>query len=173
MANVDKPMGFVPYQKIDGGDIISKVGKLSSSNTVIAPNDAIEWRSDGYLHIAQASSLTIEGVALKAVAANTGGTIEYVPVKGHRFIAQADEADIAAQTNIGLNYNIVATTSSGGKSLMEVDSSTGATTKTLPVKVVGLYEGGLGYTTPNAFGEFAKVIVEFNETAGAAGGTGV
>ena len=172
MANVDFPMGFIPYKKKGGVDITHEVGKVLATNAEIAIGDAIEWRSDGCLHIAQASSLTIEGVAVEHKAANAGGTIQYVPARDHLFIAQADEADIAAQTNCGLNYNIVATVPSSGKSQMEVDSSTGATTKTLPVKVIGLYEGELGYATANAFGAQAKVIVQFNETADSAGGTG-
>lgn len=172
MPSVDYPFGFIPIAKNSDTNLTYMAGDVSPTNSEIAPGDALERKADGYIGPAVASSRTIVGVATQAKAANEGGKVTYVPAKGHWFVVQADGADIAAQTNLNLNYDLVATVPSGGRSQMELDSDTGATTATLPLKALHLYTGfGQGYT--NTFGLNCKVVVEFNETAFGGGSVGI
>lgn len=172
MPNVDFPFGFRPIKKISDSQLTNEVGDISATNVEIAPGDILDYQSDGFIGRASTSSRTIVGVAAEAKAANSGGTVRYVPAKGHQFVVQADEADIAAQTNLKLNYNFVDTAPSGGRSQMELDSSSGAVTATLPLKAIRLYDGfGQGYT--NEFGDKCKVVVEFNECAFSGGSVGI
>lgn len=140
MANADFPMGAVPHRKTDGTSFVLQYHEISSSNSAIYEGDFIEARNDGYAHPAQASSVTIFGVSAKYIPANTGGTVPYYPAENSIFIMQSDDATIAAQTNLLLNYNIVATAGSAttGRSAMEIDGNTGATTADLPIKVLRL-----------------------------------
>lgn len=176
MANPDFPMGFIPLRKKGGGKVEYDYVTLSSTNAAIAPNDALIRTSAGVIDIATAASQNIVGVAAEAKAANTGGLIQIVPAKGHQFVCQADEADVAAVTNLNLNYDIVATASVSGQSKMELDSSTGATTASLPLKAIEKFDGFMPGGTDqyaNDYGAQVKLVVEFNSTSEGLGSVGV
>lgn len=134
MANVDFPRGFAPYK----GDMKTEWYKIASNNAEIGLYDLVERRTDGFVHPAQATSITIIGVSAQHVPANTGGEIPVYDDPNMRFLAQMDETEFDAQTDFDLNYNIVATTPNAttGRSQMEIDSSTQAATATLPIKVL-------------------------------------
>lgn len=154
MANVDFPRGFIPYRgKMDTEDL-----PLASNNPEIGENDLIELRTDGFYYPAQASSTTIVGSAAAHIPANSGGNVPVYTDPNMRYLAQADESQIDAQTDLDLNYNIVAGSpdSLTGRSTMEIDSSTGALTATLPIKLlrVAVVENQYG----NALG--ANVLLE-------------
>lgn len=153
MANVDFPRGFTPKYRISGGTISLLSGDLASTHDEIAKDDALERRSDGYIHRAQASSVTIIGVSAEYKAANTGGTIQFVPANDTVFEGQVDDSTVNAQTDLGQNYNIVATApDSQGRSQMEIDGDSQNTTATLPVQILRVSPGSeLG----------ANVLVEF------------
>lgn len=172
MANVDNPRGFIPIRYKNGSPLRVEYFDVSSSNSAIGVNDIVERRSDGYVHIAQASSVSIVGVAAEAKSANAGGTIAVYPAPGLLMQAQSDDATITAQTDLGLNYNITATAPSGGKSQMEIDGNTGATTATLPILVERVAEI-IDANRTNTLG--ANVLLEctFNQCAYNGGGTGV
>lgn len=172
MANVDAPRGFIPIRYKDGRKFAVEYFDVLSTNDAIAVNDIVERRADGFAHIAQASSVSILGVAAESKAASSGGTIAVIPAPGLVMLAQCDEADVNAQTDIGLNYNIVATAPSNGKSQMEIDSSTQAATATLPI-LIERVAAITDWDRTNTLG--ANVLVEcvFNACAYNGGGTGV
>lgn len=152
--NVDFPRGFIPYK----GCHRTEYYPIASNNAEIGLFDLVERRADGFVHPAQATSVTILGVAAERKAANSGGEIAVYDDPFMRFLAQMDEADFDAQTDFDLNYNIVATTPNTltGQSQMEIDSSTGAATATLPIKVLRVAD--VLSPAGNALG--ANVLVE-------------
>lgn len=154
MANVDFPGGFVP--KGDGNEAVNYYD-IASNNGEIGLYDLVERRSDGYIHQAQASSVTIIGVAAEHKAANSGGQIAVYDDPNMTFIAQMDETEFDAQTDFDLNYNIVVGTpnSLNGRSIMEIDSSSQAATATLPIKVLRL--ASVITQAGNALGANARV----------------
>jgi len=76
-----------------------------------------------------------------------------------RFVVQADGADIDAQTDLGLNYELLCTDrdSATKESRQELDSSTGATTATLPLRAIEIDR-----KINNALGAQVDVIVKIN-----------
>ncbi len=154
MANVDFPRGFIPFK----GCMDTEYYPIASNNSEIGLFDLVERGADGNLGPAQASSVTIIGVAAEHKAANSGGELAVYDDPFMRFIAQADEAEINAQTDFDLNYNIVATTPNAttGQSQMEIDSSSQASTNTLPIKILRVVD--MISQAGNALG--ANVLVE-------------
>lgn len=169
--NVDFPRGFIPVRYKDGRSLTNEYFDISATNAEIAKNDIVERRADGFVHIAQASSVTIVGIAAEHKAANSGGQIAVVPAPGLVMQAQVDDATVDAQTDIGLNYNIVATVPSGGKSQMEIDGSTQATTATLPILIERV--SNVIDQTGNVLGANVLVDCVFNQCAYNGGGTGI
>lgn len=174
MANADKPMGFIPYKQINGGDPVAMSVDLLSTNAVIGLYDVVSFVAGGAVDRFTAAERTGYGIALESKAVNSGGTLMVCPLEGHLFICQADEADVAALTNLGLCYDIVATAPSNGLSQMELDSSTGATTATLPLKAIKKYDGFADPEVyPNDYGANVKLVVAFNETFFKGGSVGI
>lgn len=164
MANVDRPNGFAPHGQILRirpytaavavlrGDMVNrKAGSASTSGLMeVEPGDASE---------------ALIGVALNAAA--IGEVVYVADHPDQEFVGQADGADIATGVDFGLNFDLLATDGANGQSAHEIDSSTGATTATLPLKVLRLAPA-----VDNELGEFAKCVVKINNHQ-LAGGTGV
>ena len=172
MANLDFPQGFVPVRYRNSSmDLSCEVGLMNPTHDEIGLYDLVERRTDGYIHRAQASSVTILGVAAEHVAANATGEIKYYPTEGLLMHAQASGNEIDAIDDFDLVYNIVATAPSAttGRSQMEIDSSTGAATATLPIKILRVVpvESQAG----NALG--ANVLLECVLNEGAIKGAGL
>lgn len=154
MANVDKPNGFVPYGPIlrlrpyyaavatFRGDMMNqKAGSSQTGGLVdVEPADASE---------------ACIGVAINS--ASVGGTVWVADHPDQEFVGQGDESDFADASDLGLNYNLLATDGSGDKSAHEIDSSTQATTATLPIKALRLLPA-----PDNAFGANARIIFKIN-----------
>lgn len=136
MANRDFPGGFEPKRVRGGGTVLPTYYDIASNNSAIDKFDLVERGSDGYISRAQASSTTIVGVALEGKVANSGGKIAICDAPDVIYEAQADDSTIDAQTDFDLNYNIVAGSAAGGRSVMEIDASTQAATATLPIKIL-------------------------------------
>lgn len=170
MANFDFPRGFEVVRKTDGADPRLQYATIAPTNTAIGKNDLLEARSDGFIWRAQAGTTTAFGIAAEAKAANTGGEIGYEPIDATTVIrAQSDDATIAAQTNLLLNYDIVdAAPSAAGLSQQEIDGSTGDTTASLPIKAIKVEQ----VVTPNGnvFGN--HVVLECIVNQGAYKGAG-
>lgn len=171
MANPDFPRGFQPIRMISGcTELTSQIGDISSSNGEIDKHDLLERRTDGYIHRAQASSVTIIGVANEHKAANSGGTINYTPTDNLVMLAQASAAEIDAQTDFDLVYDIVVTSPTGtGRSQMEINSASGAATSTLPIKILRV--APMQPQSKNVLG--ANVLLECMVNTGVTKGAGL
>jgi hypothetical protein len=150
MANKDQNQGLSP------------VGKLISANeyeagSTIYPGDLVKIANDGQCDPCAASEAAI-GVAL-TYASGAGQKVMVADSPDQRFLIQADDATIAAQTNLALNYNITVGTASTlyKRSAMQLDSSTGATDSILPLRALNI-----GQAVDNAFGSKVDVIVKIN-----------
>lgn len=142
MPNLDFPRGAEPIRMRDGGSIVSDIIEIASTNTLIGYFDLLERRADGFIWPAQAASTTIVGIAMETIQANTGGTINYVPLNADvLFTMQSDDASIDAQTDFDLVYDIIASAPNAltGRSTMEIDGSSGAATATLPIKILRVH----------------------------------
>lgn len=131
MANRDEPKGFEPKG-------VARRANAYLSGGIVYPGDAVRLDNSGRVVAASASNALL-GVALSYASA-AGQSVLVADEPNQEFIVQADDADIDAQTDINLNYNILAT---GGDTLfkisrMELDSDTGATSSILPLKLLGI-----------------------------------
>lgn len=150
MANTDRPKGLRPYERAIRETPYTAGG-------AIYPGDAVHMEADGKVDAATASEALV-GVAATYAAADGDEVIVWDDPQ-QKFVVQADDGTTLAQTNIGLNYNIVATAGNATykQSRMELDSDSGATTSTLPLRLIGVSrEEG------SEIGEFAKCVVVIN-----------
>lgn len=154
MANADRPSGFKPW-----GPIL-RVRPYLAKGTISA-GDAVNRKAgssdtDGRCEVEEAdASEALVGVA--AHAATSGQEVLVYDHPDQEFVVQADESDIATNAKIGLNYDLVATNGVSGNSRHELDSSTYATTATLPLRLLRIAP-----LADNAIGEFCKCIVKIN-----------
>jgi len=159
MANADLVVGAQPA----GRGYQANVYKAES---VIYKGDFVKKNANGTVARAAASNALL-GVAMSDAAA--AGDCLVADHPDQLFRIQADDATIDAQTDIGLNYNIVVGTASTAykRSAMELDGDTGATDSTLPLKLMRIEAA-----PDNALGANVKCIVRINNHQNA-GGTGV
>lgn len=164
MANADRPRGLEP-----SGDPI-RVSKYVA-DTTLSPGELVKKTAAGKVEAAAAGAAGAIGVCLSYAAAD-GDTVLVADHPQQKFVVQADGADIDAQTDIGLNYNIVATAedSTYKISRMELDSDTGATDSNLPLRLVDIDD-----RPDNALGANVDCIVMINnhQNSADAGSTGV
>lgn len=167
MANQDQPRGLEPW-----GKVLRETIYVAGAD--VKPGDALVLSADGKVDPVGTGG-AIYASTVMGVCADIGADGEEVAVYDHPdqlFLIQADGADIAAQTNLGLNYSIVATTadSTFNMSRMELDSSSGGTLNTLPLKALAVDK-----KIDNALGAQVDVIVRINnhQLVADAGSTGV
>lgn len=153
MANRDTPYGFKPLR----GPFRAQKYQLAAANSAIGVGDLLVQGTDGCVDLAAASATQIVGVALEAKGASNAGEILISDHPETIYVAQCDDGTAIAQTDMNLNFNIVATASANGVSKMEIDSNTGAVTAALPVRAIRLHKA-----VDNAFGEFNKIEVKIN-----------
>ena len=149
MANRDRPKGFSPHGKIISANVYE-------AGSTIAPGEFVRMASDGQLD-AVAAGETILGLSLGY--ATVGQAILVSDAPEQRYVGQADETELDAQTDIGNNCDVVATADNTTykTSRMEIDSST-VTAGAAQLTILGLEQ-----RPDNAFGEFASVIVRIAE----------
>jgi hypothetical protein len=150
MANADRPRGFAPY------------GKIKSANTYEAgaacyPGDLVSLASDGQVD-PTAAGATILGCCLSYASA-AGAKVLVSDDPEQRYVVQADETEVDAQTDIGNNCDITATAgnSTYKTSRQELDSST-IGTSAAQLTILDIEQ-----RPDNAFGGFVDVIVRINE----------
>lgn len=150
MANLDQPQGFRPK-----GDV-RRLNEYVAAGAIY-PGDAVSQEAGGRVAAASATAALCGVAATYAAAA--GDAVMVWDDPDQLFIVQADDATIDAQTDIGLNYDILATAGDATYrvSRMEVDASTQATTATLPLKLLAIEK-----RPDNALGGFVDVIVKIN-----------
>jgi hypothetical protein len=130
MPNRDMPQGFQPKGRV------LRLNAYQAGGTIY-PGDAVTLSSAGQVTAASASTALV-GVA--ASYATSGEDVLVFDDPNQLFEGQADDATIDAQTDINLNYDLLATAgdSTYKASRHEVDASTQATTATLPLKVIAV-----------------------------------
>jgi len=155
----DAPYGFKPVRHLTGGEIRTESLTLTAANAIIGKGDLLSIAADGTVDRAAAADTTIVGVAAAPAAASDGTTILAYIDPNIVYRAQTDDGTgtLTAQTGINLNADFVVANATSGISRMEIDENTGATTATLPLKVLGLYN-----SPSNAFGEFNELEVIIN-----------
>ena len=159
MPNVSRPEGFRPHGEV------KRLSKYIAAGAIY-PGDLVSQEAGGRVAAASATSALIGAAAGYAAAA--GDVIMVYDHPEQMLVAQADDATIDAQTDLGLNYDIVAAAAdtSYRVSRMQIDASTQATTATLPIKALRLDE-----KPDNALGSVVKVVCKINNHQ-LAGGTG-
>lgn len=164
MANKDRPHGFQPYGRI----LRTTNYPLAAANSRVRRGDLLVMTVAGTVNLAAASATQIIGVAAESREANDGAstevrknTIAVYDDPDQHFEAQADSADISSVAAIFANYNVVATVSTTQPvSQMEIDGDTGATTATLPIKVLKIHPA-----MDNAYGGYVRCICVINNHA--------
>lgn len=158
MANADRPCGLEPFERV------LRARDYKADGTIF-PGDAVKLKDDGEVERAAASNALL-GVALSYATA--GQKVLVADHPDQIFKVQSDSADVDAQTDINLNYNIVATAgdTTYRVSRMELDGDSGADTATLPLKLLKIDE-----RVDNALGAAVDCIVVINNHQ-LKGGTG-
>lgn len=160
MANADQPTGFKPRGPI-------KSVAVALAGGTIYPGDAIKRDANGKVVVVSASNASC-GVALHYAV--SGDDVVYCDDPDQKYVVQADGSDIDAQTDINLNYNIVATSGDTAYKIsrMELDSDTGATDSTLPLRLLSIDK-----RPDNALGAQVDCIVKINNHQDRTGAEGV
>ena len=174
MANVDNPMGFLPHRNNDGSGGQPKISDLTlaDANSIIGRGDPLTY-SSGRVDRAAAGNV-ICGIAAEPASASKG-TDQIIKVwadQDQEFVAQTDNGTgtLTAIAGLDLNADFVIVNATNNQSNAELDESSGATTASLPFRVVGLSKEYQGNAL-NAFGEFNRLIVKINNHR-SKGGTG-
>jgi len=150
MVNADKPNGF----KVVAGPTRVREYTCAAANSVIGRGDFVILTNAGTIDIAAASATQIIGLALEPAAASSGATIRVNDDPDSIYMGQTDAssggggADLNALAGMNLNADLVATAATNGFSNQEIDQDTGATTQTLPFKILRLHKA-----VDNAFGD--------------------
>jgi hypothetical protein len=177
MGNVDRANGFKPVQKLDGspwngklreyavasnyatnifvGSPVKLAGSASADGT--KPTVALCGVTDVPVGIVVGIKPTVDNMNPKYAAASTGWTVLVCDDPNVIMEIQADE-DIEVG-DIGSNATFTAESgnTSTGFSTCELDSSTIATTITLPLKLIGLVPA-----VDNEVGTNSKALVMWN-----------
>lgn len=150
MANKDIPRGFEPVGKVRQSIELTAGGR-------IFPGDCVHFEADGKVDAAAANE-AIAGVALSYADAD-GDPVLVCTDPNQLYRVQADEDDIDAQTDINLNYDILATAgdTTYKQSRQELDSDSGNTTATLQLKLLKVEA-----RPDNALGAQVDCIVKIN-----------
>ena len=171
MANRDNPSGLTPRYHLSGGSIRAEHLTLTAANAIIGVGDPLIQTADGLWDRAAASD-QVGAVASGSAAASSAATIPAIKDPNVVFSCQTDDGVgvATAQTAVNLNINFVVADATNGRSNVELDESSAATTAALPFKIRGLWGN-----PDNAFGEFNELLVSINnhEDKGGTGTLGV
>lgn len=152
MANANRAHGFQPYESI-------KRESPYVAGGTIYPGDLVRMDSSG--NVVAASADTNPNLGVSAQYATSGQECKVWDDPDQRFVIQADDGGSVsiAQTNAGLNYQVVVTTGSTAyrQSRQELDASTAATDSNLPIRMLAISPA-----VNNAAGINAKVVVALN-----------
>lgn len=160
MSNLNHISGAMPVERVHALEEYVAAG-------VIYAGDFVSQEAGGRVVAASATS-ALCGVAMSYASA-AGQKVLVANHPDQKFEVQSDDAsEPAAQTAIGLNFDIVVGSASTlyKRSAMALDGSTGATLATLPLRLLRI-----GREPDNAFGGYAKCVVVINNHQ-LKGGTG-
>lgn len=96
--------------------------------------DFVTLDSDGRVKVAAASEALLGVCNTRATAA--GQEIKVFDHPDQMYLVEKSATEPSAQTDFNRNYNIVANTNTGNESTHTLDSSSGDTTATLPLRAV-------------------------------------
>lgn len=167
MANRDNPHGLQPRYHLSGATIRTESVTLAAANAIVGVGDPLTQTNAG-LYDRAAAGERIDAVAAAPAAASSGATIPAYRDPNIVFSAQTDDGTgtATAQTAVNLNANFIIGNAVNGRSIMEIDENSAATTSTLPLKIRGLWG-----SIDNAFGEFNELLVSINVAADKSVGT--
>lgn len=151
MANADRPSGLRPYG--EAKEVIEV-----TAGGIVYPGDAVKREADGDVVVVTAGD-DVFGIALSYASAD-GEKILLSVDPNQKYIVQADGADVAADTELGLNADILATggNSSYKLSRMELDSSTITSASSAQLNILEIRKAD-----DNAYGANVDCIVQINE----------
>ncbi len=133
MANADRANGLHPHEDI------KRESPYVAGGTVY-PGDLVRMNSSGLVVAASADTNPNLGVA--ANYATSGQAVNVWDDPEQKYECQADDGGSIsiAQTDAGLNYQIVATTGSTAykQSRQEMDASSGASNSNLPLRMLAI-----------------------------------
>lgn len=185
MANVDRPSGFKPVGYLNGAPFQGKTNLYHVSAedaTLIGVGDLVvlDGTGDNATGIRNVTRAAANGVCVGVMVGVVHETPDNLgrnhrPASTAMYVMVADDPNLIMEANedaststiavaqVGLNFNFIvaAANSTTGMSAMEVDSETGDTTNTLPLRLIGFVR-----SPDNEFGATAtanaKVLVGFN-----------
>ena len=152
----DAPFGAVPEGPTAR---IRPYNKAVGYATRIFPGDFVTLASDGNVQVAAAGDVLLGVAAMNSAASTAEANFLVYDDPDQLFVVQNDDGGTAlAQTNVGNNADILATTgdTTTGRSLHELDQST-AITATAQLRIVGLHP------IETAFAANRKMVVRINE----------
>ena len=151
MPNKNQPIGFEPF-----GEVLRASEYTAAS--AIYPGDLVTKDAAGKVAVAAATNAAL-GVALSYAAAD-GAKVLVADHPDQRYVVQADDATIDAQTDIGLNADIVVGSPSTAykRSGMQLDASTVAVTQALVIKIHEVAK-----RIDNELGDKVDVVVSINQ----------
>lgn len=151
MANKDMKVGFEPHGKIES------LREYTAGASAIYAGDLVRMNSSGLIDRCAAGESAL-GVAMNYAAASA--KVLVCDSVDQKYKIQADDATINAQTDIGMNYDIVvgSPNTTYKRSGMQLDASTQSD---LATPVIRLLE--VDKTIDNALGAQVKCIVKINQ----------
>lgn len=189
MANADVATGLAPKMHMNGSPYNGQPERFyvpSSDATAIYVGDMVKLAgsadADGVPSVTKASSTNVVVGVVVGVEAETRDSTVYRPASEERYVMVCTDPSVLfeiqedsdggalAATSVGLNANFVDGGGSTvtGKSGIELDSSTAATTATLDFQIVRLSR-----RPDNEIGTNAKWLVRLNNHQYVDGTTGV
>lgn len=160
MSNDSRPKGLQPYE-----DALRDSPYVAGGT--IYPGDLVRMNSSG--QVVTASADTSPNLGVSAQYATVGNECKVWDDPEQKFTVQADASAAIAQTNVGLNYQIVATAGNTDykQSRMELATTSGATDSNLPLRMLAIQPA-----VKNDPGTNAKVVVVLNNNQLKAGTLG-
>lgn len=163
MSNANRAKGLQPYEDI-------KRESPYVAGGTIYPGDLVRMNNAG--QVIAASADTNPNLGVSAQYATSGQECKVWDHPEQKYSVQADDGGSVsiAQTDAGLNYQIVATTGSTAykQSRQELDASSAATDSNLPLRMLAIAPA-----VDNAAGVNAKVVVVLNNHQRKAGTVGL
>lgn len=154
MANADKPFGFRFAYTEHGGPPAIHVYKCTAA--IVYPGDQLHLDGSGRVNSAASSDSCMGVAATYAAAVADTEVFVYDDLANTVFTVQADGADLADDTVIGLFYDVTATTGNTttfqSKHELDSDASTADT-----LELIGLVD-----KPGNAWGANCEVYVKFH-----------
>lgn len=159
MANTDRPMGFEPVGHFYGGEIRTRNFVVTASQTIFK-GDPVVITNAGTINVGAASATTTHlGIAAEYIAsASAGDEIAVWCDPGIIYKVQTTDAITTTVSNVFNTADIItyaAGNTTTGQSIMELNTP-GTSSK--PWLILGL-----SGEADNAWGEFSKVEVIYNQ----------